>query len=289
MQISLGWHHMLALDTLEGVWAWGSNRYGQRGCQHPQIASTSATVVHKPSHHDQASSYSSCSASPDTSPPSKAAAAQVTQQDLVFRASCARGALGNMSAHAEHHQPSTQSNEGHHESSVPSWNHDAALGAAGYGAASSSKDASILSSSMSEAQDLKASKQLGHQRSSTAGDCSSQGRQVAEATASCQQPESDGASTPDRGPACEHPGNGWHQSECLAPVQGLLNVPCQAIAAGSEHSLAVTKHGQVFAWGWGEHGQLGLGHQHDVCCPSQIKALPPMQGCAAGCGFSFAF
>ena len=32
-----------------------------------------------------------------------------------------------------------------------------------------------------------------------------------------------------------------------------------AVAAGTYHSLAVTRRGQVFVWGSGKHGRLGLG------------------------------
>ena len=31
-----------------------------------------------------------------------------------------------------------------------------------------------------------------------------------------------------------------------------------AIAAGFAHSYALTQDGQLYAWGWGEHGQLGF-------------------------------
>ena len=72
-------------------------------------------------------------------------------------------------------------------------------------------------------------------------------------------------------------------------VLGLAEVPCQAISAGSEHSLAVSVKGEVYAWGWAEHGQTGLGHQLDVLWPQRIPGLPPMRDCAAGCGFSFSF
>ncbi len=72
-------------------------------------------------------------------------------------------------------------------------------------------------------------------------------------------------------------------------VLGLADVPCKAISAGSEHSLAVADDGRVYAWGWGEHGQLGMGNQQDIVSPMQIQALPRMRGCAAGCGFSFAY
>ena len=35
------------------------------------------------------------------------------------------------------------------------------------------------------------------------------------------------------------------------------------MAVGSEHALALTKDGRVLAWGWGEHGNCGLGTDED--------------------------
>jgi len=42
-------------------------------------------------------------------------------------------------------------------------------------------------------------------------------------------------------------------------VGGLEGTVCMCVAAGSEHSVAVSEDGRLFSWGWGEHGQLGTG------------------------------
>jgi alpha-tubulin suppressor-like RCC1 family protein len=42
------------------------------------------------------------------------------------------------------------------------------------------------------------------------------------------------------------------------PVQGLAE-PARAVAAGSEHTCAVTERGAVYCWGSNAHGQLGIG------------------------------
>ena len=46
-----------------------------------------------------------------------------------------------------------------------------------------------------------------------------------------------------------------------------------AVACGSFHTLVLTEDRQVFACGWGEHGQLGLGRRSDVTVPELIAAL----------------
>ncbi|CAN1151391.1 Ultraviolet-B receptor UVR8 [Linum perenne] len=43
------------------------------------------------------------------------------------------------------------------------------------------------------------------------------------------------------------------------------------IAAGSEHSALVTVDGAVMTWGWGEHGQLGLGSTRDETNPHLVR------------------
>ena len=57
--------------------------------------------------------------------------------------------------------------------------------------------------------------------------------------------------------------------------------PCSdqpIIAAGSEHVLALLAdadgRAEVHAWGWNEHGNLGLGHLEDVATPTRLTDLP---------------
>ncbi|KAK3648044.1 alpha tubulin suppressor [Elasticomyces elasticus] len=63
--------------------------------------------------------------------------------------------------------------------------------------------------------------------------------------------------------------------------------PIEAIAAGSEHCLALTKAGKVLAWGWGEHGNCGeptdsngdvKGRWNEVEVPYSVRAV--FAGCA---------
>eukprot|EP00257_Ricinus_communis_P025881 XP_025013295.1 ultraviolet-B receptor UVR8 isoform X3 [Ricinus communis] len=43
------------------------------------------------------------------------------------------------------------------------------------------------------------------------------------------------------------------------------------IAAGSEHSALLTVDGTIKTWGWGEHGQLGLGSTKDQTNPQSVS------------------
>ncbi|KAL5826515.1 hypothetical protein ACOSQ3_018364 [Xanthoceras sorbifolium] len=42
------------------------------------------------------------------------------------------------------------------------------------------------------------------------------------------------------------------------------------IATGAEHSALVTEEGTIMTWGWGEHGQLGLGDARDKTYPQAV-------------------
>ncbi|KAK5741538.1 alpha tubulin suppressor [Elasticomyces elasticus] len=66
--------------------------------------------------------------------------------------------------------------------------------------------------------------------------------------------------------------------------------PIEAIAAGSEHCLALTKAGRVLAWGWAEHGNCGdptdsngdvKGHWNGIDVLGSARAV------FAGCATSF--
>ena len=65
-----------------------------------------------------------------------------------------------------------------------------------------------------------------------------------------------------------------------------------ALAAGSEHCLALTKAGKVLAWGWGEHGNCGSltgergdvkGRWNEIDVPGRASKI------FAGCATSFIF
>ncbi|KAJ7953743.1 ultraviolet-B receptor UVR8 [Quillaja saponaria] len=79
----------------------------------------------------------------------------------------------------------------------------------------------------------------------------------------------------------------------LDKVPGLDGIKVEHIAAGAEHSALVTENGEIKTWGWGEHGQLGLGDTCDQTCPVTVSLGYILNGAATvrvycGSGFTFA-
>lgn len=56
---------------------------------------------------------------------------------------------------------------------------------------------------------------------------------------------------------------------CAQLIDALDGVPVKAIAAGGWHSIALSREGDVYVWGWNESGQLG--YSRDTI---SMKALP---------------
>ena len=64
----------------------------------------------------------------------------------------------------------------------------------------------------------------------------------------------------------------WRMRDCLRPryVEGAIkNVKCICVSAGELHSGAVSVNGDVYAWGEGCRGQLGLGDRRPHLLPEQ--------------------
>lgn len=60
-------------------------------------------------------------------------------------------------------------------------------------------------------------------------------------------------------------------SVALEKVSNLDGVKIIQIAAGAEHSAVVTENREIMTWGWGEHGQLGLGNTCDQIHPKVVN------------------
>ncbi|KAI3974140.1 hypothetical protein MKX01_033391 [Papaver californicum] len=56
----------------------------------------------------------------------------------------------------------------------------------------------------------------------------------------------------------------------LGKIPDLNETKVIDVAAGSEHSAVVTENGEIRTWGWGEHGQLGLGNTCDQTNPQMV-------------------
>ncbi|KAF6164337.1 hypothetical protein GIB67_029220 [Kingdonia uniflora] len=72
------------------------------------------------------------------------------------------------------------------------------------------------------------------------------------------------------------PSNG--KTSILREVAGLNGIKVVNVAAGAEHSALVTgncvmiaESGEIMTWGWGEHGQLGLGDSCDQTIPQSVS------------------
>ncbi|MDI6787050.1 MAG: hypothetical protein QME51_01605, partial [Planctomycetota bacterium] len=58
---------------------------------------------------------------------------------------------------------------------------------------------------------------------------------------------------------------------CLSPVQVGTDTDWQSVAAGGEwHTLAIKTNGTLWAWGWNNWGQLGLGDTTNRLSPVQV-------------------
>ena len=52
-----------------------------------------------------------------------------------------------------------------------------------------------------------------------------------------------------------------------------MSIDVSAVSCGPEHVVVVGGQGDVYTWGRGCKGRLGLGHEEDCCTPQEIKGL----------------
>uniref|UniRef100_M4ALN1 Probable E3 ubiquitin-protein ligase HERC3 n=1 Tax=Xiphophorus maculatus TaxID=8083 RepID=M4ALN1_XIPMA len=74
-------------------------------------------------------------------------------------------------------------------------------------------------------------------------------------------------------------------------LDAFSNIPVAQVACGSQHSVALTKEGQVYTWGLDSRGQLGLGKRHSgERSPQPVRSLlsVPVVQISAGGDQSFA-
>ncbi|KAK6494154.1 putative E3 ubiquitin-protein ligase HERC4 [Huso huso] len=68
-------------------------------------------------------------------------------------------------------------------------------------------------------------------------------------------------------------GKGEPSKPSPQPLKSLSGIPLAQIAAGGDHSFAVSLSGAVFGWGRNHEGQLGLGDTTDRYQPTHVRAL----------------
>mmetsp|Transcript_43129 Transcript_43129/g.70021 ORF Transcript_43129/g.70021 Transcript_43129/m.70021 type:complete len:176 (+) Transcript_43129:513-1040(+) len=67
-------------------------------------------------------------------------------------------------------------------------------------------------------------------------------------------------------------------------VEALIGEPVMEIAAGPWHSCCVTAGGDVYTFGWGEHGRLGHGNATSSLEPKLVEALEEEEAVKVACG-----
>lgn len=74
-----------------------------------------------------------------------------------------------------------------------------------------------------------------------------------------------------------------------ACVEALLQHKALVVTAGYHNNLVLTEGGEVWSWGWGAHGQLGLGDTQDRELPTTIPQLSDLDVIALSCGDRHSF
>lgn len=72
-------------------------------------------------------------------------------------------------------------------------------------------------------------------------------------------------------------------------IEQLLSQKAVAVTAGYHNNLVLTEKGDVWSWGWGAHGQLGLGDTRDREIPTIIDALSGLGVVSLSCGDRHSF
>uniref|UniRef100_J3LY24 RCC1-like domain-containing protein n=1 Tax=Oryza brachyantha TaxID=4533 RepID=J3LY24_ORYBR len=68
-------------------------------------------------------------------------------------------------------------------------------------------------------------------------------------------------------------------------IQAFEGVCVKMIAAGAEHTAAVTEDGDLYGWGWGRYGNLGLGDRNDRLVPEKVSSVEGEKMVLVACGW----
>jgi alpha-tubulin suppressor-like RCC1 family protein/Leucine-rich repeat (LRR) protein len=83
-------------------------------------------------------------------------------------------------------------------------------------------------------------------------------------------------------------GTGTSDLQALSPVQIGTSSNWVAVSAGGGHSLGLNANHEVYAWGWNDHGQLGLSDTVNRNTPNKLPTLSNVIAIAAGMSHSMA-
>ncbi|XP_010269039.1 PREDICTED: ultraviolet-B receptor UVR8-like isoform X1 [Nelumbo nucifera] len=78
-----------------------------------------------------------------------------------------------------------------------------------------------------------------------------------------------------------------HIEDSLVPqkIQEFQGLSVKMVAAGAEHTAAITKDGKLYGWGWGRYGNLGLGDRKDRLVPAQVTSVDGENMVLVACGW----
>ncbi|XP_034907342.2 ultraviolet-B receptor UVR8 [Populus alba] len=68
-------------------------------------------------------------------------------------------------------------------------------------------------------------------------------------------------------------------------IQAFQGVSIKMVAAGAEHTAAVTEDGELYGWGWGRYGNLGLGDRNDRLVPEKVSLVKGDKMIMVACGW----
>ncbi|CAI9771883.1 unnamed protein product [Fraxinus pennsylvanica] len=68
-------------------------------------------------------------------------------------------------------------------------------------------------------------------------------------------------------------------------IEAFQGVSIKMIAAGAEHTAAVTEDGDLYGWGWGRYGNLGLGDRNDRLIPEKVSSVEGEKIILVACGW----
>uniref|UniRef100_A0A6N2LMR8 Aminotransferase class I/classII large domain-containing protein n=1 Tax=Salix viminalis TaxID=40686 RepID=A0A6N2LMR8_SALVM len=68
-------------------------------------------------------------------------------------------------------------------------------------------------------------------------------------------------------------------------IQAFQGVSIKSVAAAAEHTAAVTEDGELYGWGWGRYGNLGLGDRNDRLVPEKVSLVNGDKMIMVACGW----
>ncbi|MBA0683239.1 hypothetical protein Goari_024911, partial [Gossypium aridum] len=68
-------------------------------------------------------------------------------------------------------------------------------------------------------------------------------------------------------------------------IKAFQGISIKMVAAGAEHTAAISKEGALYGWGWGRYGNLGLGDRNDRLVPEKVSTLNEEKMNMVACGW----